>query len=109
MAEAIRQERYDSDDGVQGYVWVSILDSRSCIAKNQLVDMADGTKKAIQDIVEGDEIISHLGNNRKVLFSEKTGTKKVIKVTFEDGREIIATPDHLIWTGKEWMRLDSLK
>jgi hypothetical protein len=91
-----------------GVMLVATLDSRTCIGKNQIVNLYNGKTKKIQDIAYGDEVISHLGKKRKVLAAEKTGKKEVIRVVFSDGREIIATPDHKIWTGDQWKTLEEL-
>jgi len=96
------------DPEVIGYQWVSVLDSRTCIEESQLVSMADGSKKQIKDIVEGEKIITHLGNKRLVIASEKTGEMECFEVTFEDGRVLVCTEDHKVWTGSEWVAVIDL-
>jgi hypothetical protein len=91
------------------YEFVATLDNRTCIAKGQKVKLSNGTLKNIEDVQEGDEVLTHKGNKAKVKASEKTGYKKVIRVTFSDGSVLVATPDHKVWDGRKWVRLDELK
>lgn len=70
-----------------------------CIEGNQLVNTKNGLKP-IKDVVVGDYVLTR-NEWRKVLHSQKTGTKKTIKVNY-GGRSIQLTPDHQILTDYGW-------
>lgn len=66
--------------------------SMGCFTAGTLVTMGDGTRKSIEDVVVGDEVITHLGRKRKVtkvhqrkykgdLYSIKPEAHSVIRCT----------------------------
>lgn len=73
-----------------------------CIEENQLVTLADGTKKAIKDINIGDEVLSINSSINKVARKINTGTKECVTLHTETGRTLTLTKDHvLLVNGKE--------
>ena len=76
-----------------------------CIEGNQLVNTKNGLKP-IKDVSVGDYVLTRNGW-RKVLHSQKTGTKKTIKVNY-GGRSIQLTPDHQILTDYGWKEAGAL-
>ena len=76
-----------------------------CIEGNQLVNTKNGLKP-IKDVSVGDYVLTRSGW-RKVLHSQKTGTKKTIKVNY-GGRSIQLTPDHQILTDYGWKEAGTL-
>lgn len=100
--------KLEKDGLIDYYEYVAVLDSRTCIAKGQKVNLSNGSYKNIEDIKPNDEIITHTNKKAKVKYSEKTGTKEVFKITLEDGRTLTATKDHKIWNGKKWVTVGEL-
>jgi len=77
-----------------------------CIAKNSKVLMGDFSLKNIQEIREGDEILGTTVKNKEGLLLVKQkvkktynkGYKKVLKLKTENGKELICTPEHVIYS-----------
>lgn len=77
----------------------------TCIAKGSKVLMSDFTTKNIEDIKIGDEIIGVVKIEKvglklvkqKVKAFYYKGKKEVVKVKTSKGKEIVCTPDHLIF------------
>lgn len=76
-----------------------------CIEGNQLVNTKNGLKP-IKDVVAGDYVLTRKGW-REVTRSQKTGTKKTVKVNY-GGRSIQLTPDHQILTDYGWKEAGTL-
>lgn len=70
-----------------------------CVEGNQLVNTKLGLKP-IKDVVVGDYVLTRSGW-REVTRSQKTGTKKTVKIMF-GGRSIQLTPNHQILTDYGW-------
>ncbi len=79
-----------------------------CLAEWEPVLMADGSKKKICDIREGDEVITfdpitHQSSPSKVAHHYVRETdKKIFTITTISGRKIVATEDHLFMTYAGW-------
>lgn len=76
---------------------ITALFSRQCVAKASLVHMADGTKKPIEDVQTGDEVLAFDYDGfvpRKVTDSYKTGVKEVYRLRLKSGCEILSTANH---------------
>ena len=82
-----------------------------CFVKDTLVTMSDGTKKPIQDIVEGEYVVSHLGNIRRVNRTIKKSYSGSLITTTCTGYAvpITSTPDHRFLTEKaSWTAIADL-
>jgi len=80
-----------------------------CLEGNTLVLMADNTEKAIKDIRINDRVKTPSGDQR-VIDSQKTGEDKSIwKITFSNGRELLGTKDHRIYTPQGKVAISELK
>lgn len=79
-----------------------------CLIGTTMIRMADQTEKQIKDIKVGECVMTPLGA-KEVLASTCTGIRKVIEVKMSNGRSLIGTGDHNVYTvdGKE--TLDSLR
>lgn len=72
-----------------------------------------GDLAASYPIPDGAEItvrgkkVERVGRN-KIIDVVCQGVQKVIKLTFEDGRTVRCTPDHLFWTGGSWVKAESM-
>ena len=73
-----------------------------CFLDNALVTMADGSQKQIKDIVAGDEVITHMGNVKKVkhtVVNDYDG--EICGVYFRMNYEpIYVTPNHPFYVSK---------
>lgn len=75
-----------------------------CLARDSLVLTRRGYIP-IQDVVEGDEVLTHKGRWRKVLVVANTGFRPVIEVKAQGVCGLRLTPDHELWTRKsDWVR-----
>lgn len=72
-----------------------------CIAGGQLVTTRRG-EIPIENVVVGDEVITHLGRWRRVTATHDRGEKEVIAVS-GGGRQVLATPEHLLYTSRGWV------
>lgn len=89
-------------------------DHNQCIYENELVLMADNSRKKIKDIKVGDEVVTfdpktkeHTTTKIVHTYHNKTD-KKMYEVTTYSGRKIRATFDHKFMTNKGWMRLEDI-
>ena len=83
--------------------------SHCCFNPEAKVLMADKTWKAIQDIIEGDEVV---GDNGQVNTVKKINTplienRKMVKLKSIDGTTFYSTDDHLFMTDKGWKTWDT--
>ncbi len=65
---------------------------QGCLRKNTLVRTRRGYVP-IEDVQAGEQVITHLGP-RSVTAARKTGIKKLVGVTLENGMHVECTPDH---------------
>jgi predicted phage terminase large subunit-like protein len=77
-----------------------------CVDADSLVAMADGSLKRIADVVVG-EMVKTPAGSRRVVGVHENGIKEVWKVQ-TDGRELLATANHEVFTDKGWTRIDCL-
>ncbi|KAL7751775.1 hypothetical protein RI367_002775 [Sorochytrium milnesiophthora] len=90
----------------------------NCIAIGTLVAMADGTSRPIESLVPGDRVASPrvAADGAVVADADKlctrvldNGERPCIALTFEDGRELVCTPDHrLLCASGKWQAADEL-
>ncbi len=82
-----------------------------CFAKGSLVIMADGTTKPIEELVAGDVVKAYDFENFQPITTtieklEKITHTHMVKYTFSNGKEIVATPDHpFMVRAKGWASL----
>ena len=82
-----------------------------CFAKGTLVTMADGSTKPIEELAVGDNIKTYDFENYRSITTtieklEKARHTHLVKYTFSNGKEIIATPDHpFMVRAKGWSSL----
>lgn len=88
--------------------------SGKCIASGQLVAMADGSYKKIEDICPGEEVISYDFHNnnfvaKKVLAKKNNGIKKCYNSISKFGRSIITTDNHRFLVGyNKWQDIGTI-
>uniref|UniRef100_A0AAV1UT36 Hint domain-containing protein n=1 Tax=Peronospora matthiolae TaxID=2874970 RepID=A0AAV1UT36_9STRA len=75
----------------------------NCIAEGTRVAMADGTSKSIELLVEGDRVMSPRVAEGNTVVADldaactrvlDNGSSECVELKFEDGRELVCTPDH---------------
>ena len=78
-----------------------------CIAGDELITTARGLVP-IAEVIVGDEVMTRSGW-RKVIDSWLVGCRATITVEFSDGRKLVCTPEHRVFTeNRGFVRADSL-
>ena len=84
-----------------------------CIAEGTLINMADGNSIAIEyfdfltkvDTFDIDKNFFTIENKK---FFIKKGKKECIELEFEDGKKLVCTPDHEIYTNNGWIKANDI-
>jgi len=63
----------------------------------------------LDEVLVGDEILTHLGNWKPVLAVHRQGILPVVRVLTESGREVDAAPDHPFLTPNGWVEAGKLQ
>jgi DNA helicase II / ATP-dependent DNA helicase PcrA len=79
-------------------------DDDQCLLRGTLVTMADGTRKPIEDVSVGDEVMSGYGSGefrpaKVARVHERPGRRAGIEITTRAGRRITSTPEHIHFAG----------
>ena len=99
----------DNADIIKGEQWLSTLDGRtSCLVAGTLIDTPTG-KKPIEQFVAGDLVMGGSGKVRTIAATLKSSSKRLCKVTLDNGEVVVCTADHKWWTGEEWVQAEHLK
>lgn len=99
----------DNADIIKGEKWLSTLDGRtSCLVAGTLIDTPTG-KKPIEQFVAGDLVMGGSGKVRTIAATLKSSSKRLCKVTLDNGEVVVCTADHKWWTGEEWVQAEHLK
>lgn len=81
-----------------------LVHNRFCFVAGTQITMADGTKKSIENVIIGDEVLSFNGvenESKKVIDLKAPIHKDIVKYVFTNGTELACTYDHPIFVGKE--------
>src|SRR5215208_1008167 len=96
------------------YRWLQLLSSEhrnlavvgdddQCLVEGTLVTMGDGSKRPIEDVQEGDEVLSCHGSGRfrpaRVIRTFRASRADIVKIRTVGGREILCTPEHTVFAG----------
>lgn len=101
-------------DLIQSYDTVLIDE---CLHPDSLVSMKDGTKKRIEDIVVGEEVVTKNEDTGDIEFNKVNKVyknlhismgEKMYKVYTEDGNCLFVTGNHKVKTLDGWKRIDQL-
>jgi len=90
------------------------LGGNRCLVAGQMVYMADGTTKAVEDVVVGDTVLAYDIATRKtvpsnVIGAGYTGDKSCREITFYGGNKLECSDDHPILTeGNKWLLSEQL-
>jgi phage portal protein BeeE len=81
-----------------GLTWQSVtLTPEECLAKGTLLTMADGTRRAVEDIAVGEEVMAWDGaaiTASRVVATGAPPIKPMVKITTARGRVLTCTADH---------------
>ncbi len=81
----------------------AVGDPDQCLVEGTLVTMADRSRKPIEDVREGDEVLSCYGSGRfgpaRVLRTHVSIQAEGVAITLASGRRIISTPEHMHFAG----------
>jgi len=84
----------------------------TCFAGETLITMADGSKKQIKDIIEGDVVLAHnlsTGQDEPntVCDIHVRGLRNLYEYTLDNGKTLIATDDHPLYVvNKGWASMN---
>ncbi|HEY2208785.1 MAG TPA: UvrD-helicase domain-containing protein [Gaiellaceae bacterium] len=81
----------------------AVGDPDQCLVEGTLVTMADGTRRPIEEIEEGNEVLSCYGGGRfgpgRVLRTHVSIQSDGVAITLLSGRRIVSTPEHTHFAG----------
>jgi DNA polymerase-3 subunit alpha len=78
-----------------------------CVRKDTEIEMADGTRKFIVDVCDGDLVLTKKGPAR-TLGVRPSGIRRVARLRLINGMEIDCTPDHPIFTQRGWVNAEDI-
>lgn len=73
------------------------ITGHKCVSQESIVTTPEGYKK-IKDVRKGDLVDTGIRGFQKVKAVMETGVKKAILLKTKSGRQMIASPDHLVWS-----------
>jgi DNA polymerase III alpha subunit len=87
------------------------------VGDTRIIDAETGRRVRIEDVVEGRASLTHTLacdpdlkiRSRRVLAATASGSRMVYRLRTFLGREVVATPEHLLLTEKGWRPLGSLQ
>lgn len=90
-------------------ILVNLSEGGGCFGEGTTVLMADGSLKKIEEIVEGEEVLTRTDKDQTPVKAKVTGTHK----TTEYGYLIInghlkVTADHILWVNNSWREAGSI-
>ena len=107
-------DEYQDTNAVQ-YRWLQLLasehrnlavvgDDAQCLVAGTQVTMADGSLRPIEDVTEGDDVLSCYGSGdlrpaRVTAAFESHDRLDGIAITMASGRRIVSTPEHIHFAG----------
>ena len=96
------------------YRWLQLLSSEhrnlavvgdddQCLVEGTLVTMGDGSTRPIEQVREGDEVLSCYGSGdfrpARVTGTYRAMRADIVKIRTVSGREILCTPEHTVFAG----------
>ena len=94
---------------IKGVRWLATLDGATCWSADTLVSMADGTKRPIAEVCEGEFVIGGVTGQPKPVFATMKSVAQSSVVIHCDGRYVgRTTEDHPILTPHGWREARSV-
>jgi len=87
-------QMFDAMFGKKDICIVAHRGSGKALALDEVVYKADGTKVTIEDVKLGERILAPDGTTTKVIWKSKVFRNNTYRVTFEDGRSVVACKHH---------------
>jgi hypothetical protein len=87
--------------GTGGTVGIGTSDTWSCFVAGTQVTMADGSKKNIEDVQIGEQLLGQDGSINTVLKYDHPMLNGRALIAFNEGKPFM-TPEHPLWTRKGW-------
>src|SRR3954471_13276747 len=92
------------------YRWLQLLagehrnlmvvgDDDQCLVAGTLVTMADGSRRPIEAVRVGDEVLSAMGHAGTVVKAHRGWAREGVAITTRSGRRIVSTPEHVHFAG----------
>jgi superfamily I DNA/RNA helicase len=82
---------------------MAVGDPDQCLAAGTLVTMADGSRKPIEDVAAGDEVLSCYGGPQfaaaRVQRTHRSEGHEAVAIALASGRTIVSTPEHTHFAG----------
>jgi len=104
--QRIYEEGFANDD----IVWNLTEKAHGCLKKDTLIKMSDGNEKSISSIKQGESVLTYNQETNKIEIKKvkkvicQNLNKKWIKLHFDNGRHLILTEDHKIYTkNRDWI------
>ncbi|KYC49087.1 MAG: Minichromosome maintenance protein MCM [Candidatus Methanofastidiosum methylothiophilum] len=111
LTAAVIKDELTGGFGLEAGALVIADEGIACIEENQKVLTLEGEVE-IKNIKKGDLVINYNKDGTEGLhYVQKKiykGKKEVIKVKTDNGKELIATPDHKVLTTKGWKELEKI-
>ncbi|PQQ27898.1 Hint domain-containing protein [Photorhabdus hindustanensis] len=80
-----------------------------CIAEGTLIDMADGSKLAVENIRPGDKVLTKQGDILQVKERIVGHDTEFVDLTYNNGEQISLTPTHPVSTSQGIVKAEDLK
>ena len=82
---------------------MAVGDPDQCLVAGTPISMADGTVKPIEDVVEGDEVLTCYGSGRfgpgRVARTHSSKRAEGVEIVTASGRRVVSTPEHMHFAG----------
>jgi len=104
LAAAIIEGSNDPDKGIDGF-------SMGCFVPGTPITLADGTRKPIEAIELGDEVLTHTGKTELVTYLMKRKHEGSIYQidTYGAAQAMLLTEEHPVWTKNGWVEAKDIK
>lgn len=91
-----------------------MADLRECVVADTLVNLADGRRVRIEDLVGTEPTVLAMDESQRIVNARsdkvwRVGCKPVVRLRLASGREMLATPRHRLFTGRGWLRLEEIR
>ncbi|KGM29032.1 hypothetical protein KS18_04470 [Photorhabdus luminescens] len=91
------------------FIYPPINIQYGCIAEGTLVDMADGSKKKVEDIRSGDKVLTKQGGVLQVKSRIVGHDTEFVDLIYNNGEKVSLTPTHPVATLRGIVKADELK